>query len=315
MFPSVLKPRGTRASDGLRGEHRPADVGRHLTAGPRRASQEPPAWIYRQTVVRRLHVSVSILVGLIVAVAGCGAEDSSGAGAGPPDGLLVGRSFNATGASQDGRERRLVARAGIQFQAEGRTLVATGCNSASGMARMRSGRLVADGFSITAMGCASPGAMEQETFVMSVVEDKPEALLDGDVLILRTNVAEIRFVDRKVADPDRPLEGTRWKVTGQFDPQVASSSAALAGEVVLSSGRVRFTGTCQDAEGPMAVTGATVTVGALSQSPPRPCSQQQQEAEAAVLRLLTGTMKAEITAANLTLSHPDGTGLTLVEAR
>jgi len=266
-------------------------------------------------VVRRLHLSFSLLVALSVAVAGCGAEPKSGAGAGLPDDLPEGRSFNATDASENGRDRTLAARAGIQFQADGRTSVATGCNSASGVARLRNGRLVADGFSITGMACTSPDVMEQETFVMSVIEGQPEVLLDGNVLVLRTDVAQIRFLDQKVADPDRPLEGTRWKVTGQFDPKVASASAAPAGEIVLSSGHVRFTGACQDAEGPATVAGTTVTVGALSQSPPRPCSQHQQQAEANVLRLLTGTMKADVTAGNLMLTRPDGTGLTLVDAR
>ena len=96
---------------------------------------------------------------------------------------------------------------------------------------------------------------------------------------------------------------------------MASAGAAPVGEIVLSSGRARFAGACHDAEGPATVAGTTVTVGALSPSPPRPCSQEQQKAEADVLRLLTGTMKAEITAANLMLTRPDGTGLTLVEAR
>ena len=77
---------------------------------------------------------------------------------------------------------------------------------------------------------------------MSVVDARPEVVLDGDVLVLRTATAELRFLDRKVADPDRPLEGTRWRVTGLFDPQVASSIAAPQGELVLAGGRMRFAG-------------------------------------------------------------------------
>jgi heat shock protein HslJ len=285
--------------------------------------------------MRRLSPPLCLLLALAIAVVGCGAEDEPGVGTGQPDSLPVGRSFDATGASEGGRERPLVAKAGIEFGAGGATSVVTGCNGAGGTARMRDGRLVSDGFSITNMACVDPGVMEQETFVMSVVEGGPEVLLDGDVLVLRTAAAEIRFLDRRVSDPDRPLEGTRWRVTGEFDQQTASASAALSAELVLSGGRLRFTATCQDAEGPATVQGTTVEVGKLevvrtqpliaatsstAASPPGArsaptCSADQQQAETSVLRLLTGTLEAKVNRANLMLTRPDGAGITLTEAR
>jgi heat shock protein HslJ len=249
-----------------------------------------------------------LLVALLLGPAGCGTGPGGGGG------LPAGRAFAATGATEHGRERPLVARAGIEFLAGGRTSVATGCNSAGGTAELHDGRLVTDGFAITEMACLDAGVMEQETFVMSVIEGRPEVLLEGDVLLLSTATAELRFLDRRVADPDRPLEATRWRVTGQFDPQVASSSVALTGDLVLLDGRARFTGPCHDAEGPAAVKGAEVTFGPLGTSPLRPCSQDQQQAQAASLRLLSGTLHATVRSATLTLTRPDGTGLTFSAA-
>ena len=257
---------------------------------------------------------LGLLLALVTTLAGCGSEGEPGVAAGPSRRLPVGRSFSATGASEGGRQRPLPAKAGIRFLPDGRVAVATGCNGASGTARLEEGRMVGDGFEITEMACVNPGVMEQETFVMSVVEGRPELLLDGDVLVLRTATAEIRFLDQKVADPDRPLEGTRWQVTGQFDPQVAGTTAATEARLVLSDGRLRFTGACLDAEGPATVTGTSVAVGALTTSTPRPCSQPQQVAETEIRSLLSGSLQAKVTAASLLLTRPDGTGLTLVAA-
>src|SRR5215207_162095 len=144
-----------------------------------------------------------VLASLLISVAGCGSAVEPGAATDPSGRLPVGRSFDATGASDGGRDRPLPAKAAIEFRPDGTTSVTTGCNGAGGRAELRDGRLVGDGFSITEMACMTPGVMEQETFVMSIVRGQPEVLLDGNVLVLRTATAELRFLDRSVADPDR----------------------------------------------------------------------------------------------------------------
>ena len=207
-----------------------------------------------------------------------------------------------------------MAKAAIEFMADGRTLVATGCNSGQARASLRDGRLVAAGFAVTQMACADPAVADQETFVMSVVGAEPTVVLDGNHLVLRTDTAEIRFLDRKAADPDRPLEGTPWRVDGVFDAQVASSIAAPKGELVLSGGRVRFNGPCSDVEGPAQVGGTTVTFGPLTSGAVRPCHQDQQRAQADVVRVLAGPVRATVKAGTLRLEHPSGRGVSLVAA-
>ena len=264
-------------------------------------------------VVRHL---LLLLLALVVGVAGCGVPAEPAPGAGGPARLPVGRAFDAVGATEGGRDRPLVAKASIEFRADGRTLVATGCNSASSKASLRDGRLVAggNGFALTAMGCVDQGVNDQEAFVMSVIGAEPTLVLEGQQLILRTGSAEIRFLDRKAVDPDRPVEGTRWRVDGVFDSQVASSIAAPQGELVFSGGRVRFTGPCSDLEGPATLSGTTVTFGALTTGPTRPCNPDQQRAQAAVVRVLAGTVRATVAARTLRLEGPGGQGLSLVAA-
>ena len=208
-----------------------------------------------------------------------------------------------------------MAKASIEFLADGRTLVATGCNSGQGRASLSDGKLEADDLAVTQMGCLDPAVADQETFVMSVVGARPAMVLDGDLLVLRTDAAEIRFLDRKVADPDRPLEGTRWRVDGMFDHQMARSIAGPKGELVLSGGRVRLIGPCSDVEGPAVVSGTTVTFGALTTGTGRPCDQAQEEAQAEVVRVLAGPVRATVKAATLRIEHPSGRGISLLASR
>lgn len=252
---------------------------------------------------------------LLLALAACGSEEPGpGSGSGSPGGLPVGRAFDATGASEGGATRPLAAKASIEFQADGRVVVATGCNTAAGPARLRDGRLVTDDLSVTAMGCLDPAVSAQESFVLSVVDGDPELALDGDTLVLRTATAEIRFLDRKVADPDRPLEGTRWKVTGSFTAQMASTTAAPMGEVTITGGRLRYAGPCHDREGAATVKGSTVAVGALTMASARPCDAAREAAEDGIASLLTGNLRATVQAASLRLVREDGSGVTLVAA-
>jgi len=207
-----------------------------------------------------------------------------------------------------------VAQASIAFAADGTTSVATGCNTASAKTQLRDGKLVdVDGFVTTAKGC-SPDRTDQQQFFMEVVTAQPELLLDGDVLLLRGATAEIRFQDRRVADPDRPLEGTRWKVTGTFDAQVGSSITAPQGVLVFSGGQVQYTGPCNDLQGPAAVTGMTITIGPLTAGPARPCDPDQQRLQASVGNVLAGPVRATVTTAALRLEHQNGTGVSLLEA-
>jgi heat shock protein HslJ len=251
---------------------------------------------------------------MLLAAAGCGSPPEPGSAAGGAGGLPIGRAFDAIEASQSGRDRPLVAKAAIEFLADGRTLVATGCNSGQGRASLSDGKLVADDFAVTQMGCLDPAVADQETFVMSVVGAKPVMVLEGDLLVLRTDAAEIRFLDRKVADPDRPLEGTRWRVDGVFDSQMARSIAGPKGELVLSGGRVRFTGPCSDLEGPAAIAGTTVTFGSLTSGRTRSCDQDQQRAQADMARVLSGQVQATVKAGTLRFEGSGGDGLTLVAA-
>ena len=272
----------------------------------------------RSTKPYTRHMSVhpfALLLGLLVGFAGCGSGSGTGSSASGTAPLPLGRTFNATGASAGGNDRPLAAKASIAFAADGSTSVATGCNTASAKTHLRDGKLVSvDGFIITAAGCSPPDRTDQQQFVMEVVTAEPELILDGDILLLRGATAEIRFQDRRIGDPDRPIEGTHWQVTGTFDTQVGTSIAADQGVLILSSGQMRYAGPCNDLQGPAAVSGPTITFGPLTAGPARPCGPDQQRLQASVGNILAGPVRATVTASALRLEHQNGTGVSLVAA-
>jgi len=159
-----------------------------------------------------------MLVALTAGVlAGCGGESSAGTGgAGSDDEPSVeGRTFLST----DVTPRSLVPGTRIQLRFDGDSLGANaGCNSLSGQVRIDDGRLVTDGsIGMTEMGCDQP-LMDQDTWLAELLASGPELRLNGDELTLTApDGTVVELVDRRVADPDRPLAGTKWVLDAIID--------------------------------------------------------------------------------------------------
>ncbi len=256
--------------------------------------------------------TIPILLALAGAVilAACGSAETGPAA--PPASSIEGRAFLATGATSEGAPHGLIGQVSVDFTQPGRIRVGTGCNSGSGPGRIADGRLVIEDLAVTAMGCPAD-LVAQEAFVLALVGSRPTVSLTGDDLVLRSDAAEVRFLDRRVADPDRPLEGTRWTIDGTFDAAIASSASSSAGRrgfLVIEAGRVTGSTGCRTFAGPATVSGAEVTFGPLTLAGP-PCPTDEARTEAAVLAVLEGTASASITARSLRLTKPDGTGISL----
>lgn len=165
-----------------------------------------------------------MLMALEATVTACGTL----VGTGPPSsGSVLGRRFVATEASDGDKPRLLTGQVILDFTKPGSVSVSTGCNSASGAAHLRDGRLVSQDMNITAIGCPKALA-DQERFVLGLVAATPTATLTGDELVLRSPTAWLRLVDRRVADPDRPLERTRWGIDGTLPVTWPSRPAAAS---------------------------------------------------------------------------------------
>ena len=91
---------------------------------------------------------------------------------------------------------------------DGRVGINAGCNSMSGAYQIVDGRLVTGNMAATEMGCEAP-LMAQDRWVGAFIGGATLTLA-GDTLTLRNGDTTMTLKDRAVADPGRPLEGTRW---------------------------------------------------------------------------------------------------------
>ncbi|MGW7681712.1 META domain-containing protein [Kribbella sp. NPDC054772] len=73
------------------------------------------------------------------------------------------------------------------------------------------GSLWIDGVGGTTVGCRPP-LRDQEEWLKALLMSRPSWRLDGDKLTLASGGTTITLLDRKLAEPDFPLDGTRWNV-------------------------------------------------------------------------------------------------------
>ena len=78
----------------------------------------------------------------------------------------------------------------------------------------------------TMMACEPSALMDQETWLAAVLTSKPTVAVDGDTLTITAQGATVTLVDKEVADPDRPLEGTTWTAESLISEQAVSSIPA-----------------------------------------------------------------------------------------
>jgi heat shock protein HslJ len=252
---------------------------------------------------RRLPVrafgGAAFVVLLTCSVAACG--DDSEAVTTPSTAVVApepwGRSFLAT----DGPPVR------IEFTAEHELRAQIECNTYSAPATIVAGVLRVENLGGTEMGC-DPERHEQDEELAAFLMSGPTLTLEDEKLTLTGETDTLVLTDRVVADPDRPLEGTRWVVDSLIDGDSVSSVPAGAGEAYLelAAGAVSGSGGCNEFSGEAVVDDGTITFGALVTTD-MACDPAVMAHEAAVLAVLTGEVEWQIEARTLQLiSTEDG---------
>ena len=147
-----------------------------------------------------------------------------------PDGGLAskleGREFWSTDIVEAGQPKALVEGTRIQLSfRDGNLGASAGCNSiGAGFTVTGDAVLEVGPMAMTEMGC-DPPRHEQDEWLVAFLTASPAVQLDGDRLVMIGENATIELLDREVADPDVPLVGTVWVVTGFIDGQAATSFA------------------------------------------------------------------------------------------
>ena len=157
---------------------------------------------------------------------------------------------------------------------------------------------------MTEMAC-EPALMEQDSWLAGFLTARPTVAVDGDTLTLSGGDASITFVDREVADPDRPLEGTEWTLDSLVTTDAVSSVATQRPPTLrFENGKVAVVTGCNSGSGTYEVAEQEITFGPIATTR-MACDEASMEVEAHVLGVLQGTATYEIEADLLTLTNGD----------
>jgi heat shock protein HslJ len=250
----------------------------------------------RHAVMRGMHPS-RILV-LVLLLAACGTNG------GVP---LDGRTFVSSSVVEDGEERPLVAGTEIRLTfTDGQLSAQAGCNIFGASYRVEDGTLVADGGSMTEMGCDEDRSAQDEWF-FSLLGARPRIELTDDGLVLETGDTVITFLDREVAEPDLALVGPTWTVESIIvgDAVASVPAGAIATLTFADDGTLSAETGCNSGGGRYEIDGDELRLSDLVQTDIG-CIGAAAELESAVVAVLTaGSVRYSIDADALTLMAGD----------
>ncbi|HEU5449007.1 MAG TPA: META domain-containing protein [Acidimicrobiia bacterium] len=265
-----------------------------------------------------------LLLALFLAAGACGQERIPQAGAADSTSTSTGgepwgRMFLSTSVTENGQPKPLVegTRITLNFFDDGHRLGAqAGCNQMGGPASFQGGRLVVNNMATTEMGC-DPPRHAQDEWLARFLTSKPSWVRSGSTLTLDNSSVRVVLEDREVADPDRPLRGTKWVVDTIVEREAASSvPAGVEAYLTFEDGK-SFRGNtgCNGMGGNSVVDEANSTI-TFSEviTTKMACDDDRMRVERAVLATLDGDVRYQIDADVLRLDGPGGRGLRLQAA-
>jgi len=242
------------------------------------------------------------IVALVIMLAACGVVPGAG-----NTGSLDGRSFLSTAVTVAGADRPLVDGTQIRLSfTDGQIGASAGCNIFGGSYRLSGNRLLISGGSMTEMGC-DDARYAQDDWLFTFLGSGPTVALSGNELTLSSTDTVINLLDTEVADPDRPLVGTTWTVTGLINGEAVSSIPDEVEATLLfaDEGRVEVQSGCNTGGGSYTVSGDTIFFSELVTTE-MACDGARGEVEAAVYAVLNAdSVTYVIDAGGMTLMAGD----------
>jgi heat shock protein HslJ len=259
---------------------------------------------------------------LVAGLAGCAGDAARDSAAGEHPAapatataaLPAGRTFVSTAVTADGKPKALVTGTSISLRipSADKISVQAGCNTAEGPARIVGTKLVVEDLMSTAIGC-DQALQNQDEWIGGFLRAGPTWQLTGNELVLSSAELEVKFTDRAVAEPARPLTGTKWTLDTVVGTGGTASSVPVGVTATMTfsaDGKVSGSTGCNTFSGTAAVNGSQITFGEVA-STRRACNGAAGSVEADIIRVLTGTATFRIEADRLILEAPDGSGLQL----
>lgn len=237
-----------------------------------------------------------ILLAALGSAGGCGQEDGATPGEVDP---LRGRTFLLQ--SSEGFQALPGTTVRLGFSDDDASFNA-GCNSYSGPYQLKNGVLSVARFGSTEIGCDAP-LHQQDDWIATFIEGGPRLTLRGNDLTLDGAGAKLVFLDRIVADPDRPLVGTPWTVDTYFSGGAASTFlVSKEPRFTLGiDGRVQIETACNTGTGAFVNAGAKLTLKNVAYTS-NPCAGNERQADQQLQAVLAdGELSVKIVADRLTL--------------
>lgn len=273
----------------------------------------------RPILMKATSKTVTVVAALALMLAACGGDSTPNTSVTEPptpDPIkLAGTRWVATQMFLGGAPVAFVPNAEptIDFNDDGRSFGgSTGCNSFFGEYQIGGGTISFGGMGQTEMACEEP-LMTQESNVMNVFADAGIYTIENGILTIgQLGGSALQFEDRAVAFPDAELTGTQWiadtVITGQ-----AAATLAPGSEVTLfidpAASEARGLASCNNFTASVEWGRTQLTFGQTSVTEKACIGEGIMEQENLVLSILSGELQVDIDGERLTLTSPDGLGL------
>jgi heat shock protein HslJ len=178
-----------------------------------------------------------------------------------------------------------------------------GCNSYSGPYSLCEGKLCASSFGGTEIGC-EPARQTQDQWVADFMLASPEVTQVGATLTLAGVDATLEFLDREVADADRPLTGRTWTVDTFIENGAATNFPSQVPPTLEFGvdGKLTLFTTCNGGGGSYTRNGQTLTIASVGITAVECGPTGSAPSEQRMMRVLAdGEVSFEIDAGRLTI--------------
>ena len=192
----------------------------------------------------------------------------------------------------------------ISFE-DGRMSASAGCNTLSAGFTVHEGSLTLDGQpASTMMGCQDDLAL-QDGWLAGFLSEGPTPERDGDTLTLTGGEVTVTMLDQAVAEPAKPLTGTRWTLDSIVDGETVSSVPAnvdLPTLQLTENGEATVSTGCNRGGASVDIGDATLTFGPMRLTK-MACQGEGPTVEAAVVAVLDGEVEYTIEGLQLSITN------------
>jgi len=258
--------------------------------------------------MRRIARPRALVLGLpllLVAAAACGDDSDSGSsGTEPTD--LASTIDDRTYLSTESQGHTIVDGSRIRMEfVDGVLRVDAGCNQMTTTYRLEGDVLRVDSFATTEIAC-DQALMDQDVWIARFLQGSPTLTATGDTLVVTGAESEtLTMLDRVVADPDRPLEGTEWIVESIVTADsIESVPVGTTAALVFGDGSAEIEAGCNMGTAPVEVDAEALTFGPIALTA-KACEPEVMALEEHVLAVLQDEVEYSITAGRLTLRNGD----------